>query len=152
MRRSIIFLAAILFTAAALYSQEPAGENENVDFSRIDSSRKQIDVHIKLLREKNIDLKKLPDQLQKFDNLVDEIKKTEDPAQKKRLAGLAELNGENLLRETKARVAYTRRLELLYLMMVSFGALVILSILGYSVFMYLRRNKVDTSFSGETGE
>jgi|GEM_PF-2066486 len=151
MKRSVVFLAALLLTAASLYSQEPAGEKGKVDFSRIETSRKQIDIHVKLLLEKNIELKNLPAQLQKLDGLVEEIKKIEDYAQKKRLVGLAELNSETLLRETTAQVAYTRRLELLYLMMISFGALVILSILGYSVFMYLRRNKVGVAYE-ETGE
>lgn len=151
MKRYVVFLAALLLTAGALYSQEPAGEKESVDFSRIESSRKQIDRHVKLLKEKDIEMKKFSAQLDRLDTLIEEIKKTEDVAQKKRLAGLAEISSENLLRETAARVAYTRRLELLYLMMVSFGALVILSILSYSVFMYLRRNKVDTAY-GDAGE
>jgi len=152
MKKSAAILLIMLFISAVATGQENSAEKEKADFTKVTEVRRQIDGHLAFLKEKNIELKGVPAQLERLEGILKDIEKTEDAEQKLKLLKLAEISSINILRETKALVAYTKRLELLYVMMASFGALVILSILIYSVVQYMRRSRGEEILEGEGDE
>ncbi len=139
MFRSIITFLLILITTFA-FADENDKAATGADLAEIRQLKSEITGNIEILKGKNMDLENFSPQVQRLEKVIENIEKNESPEQRSILLDLAKLEARHLLRESKALVVYTKRLDLLYLMMATFGALVILSILIYSIIMYTRRS------------
>ncbi len=138
MFRSSVVFALILFVVP-LFADEVKKTVDETGLAEIRKIRNEINATIDSLNEKNMDLKGLPKQVEMLDKVIGDIETTESIETRNSLIRLARLEAENLRRESKAYLAYSKRLDLLYIMLAAFGGLVILGIVLYSLRMYLGR-------------
>ena len=136
-RSSAVFILILL--AVPLFADEVKKTVDEAGLVEIRKVRNEITVIVDSLKAKNMDLKGLPTQIERLDKVIVDIEKTESVETRNSLTRLARLEAENLHRESKAYLAYSKRLDLLYIMLAAFGGLVILGIILYSLRMYLGR-------------
>ncbi len=142
-RKLMIYgLLFIFFIGIPLFSQTAQTElpqNIENDFSSIEKKFKAIDESISYLKTKSIDINDILTLYSEAESLFREVKYASEL--KDYDMSVRFLNHKISILEEKSldRVSLAKRMDLMYILMVSMGAAIVIIMSVYSIYMYSRR-------------
>ncbi len=138
--KKLCFLLLFFFsTALSLY----AAESENIllteDIQRIEEKLKIINNNITYLKNEQVDYIEFTEKLDEAEKLYYDLKFSDQIKDVVITRKLLTSNLTELISLTQRRVAFVKRMELMYRLMVVMGMSIIIILLVYSIYMYSRR-------------
>lgn len=119
----------------------PAGYAKSiiVSLTEIDRGFTTVRDNLAYLDEKQVEHLRLTERLENAEHLFRQLVHVFSSNEIKSTKDIIELEINNLITESNSRVTITKRLDFLYLTMTVIGLIIIMAILGYTIFMYSRR-------------
>jgi len=117
-------------------------DSENIKqemITDIEEQLKRIEADIEFLKSKHAEIKGLPEKFENAKSLYKSLQSDPDSEDVNSTKKMLNLQMENLLIETKSKVALIKRLDLLYIMTGIFGIIIIGGIIAYSIYMFMKR-------------
>ena len=144
-KKVLLILCLALLFPAMLSAQDADAvkeiENKTVSLEKMAANLDKIEMDIAFLREKHAEVKDLPDRLLALKKKADDIKNITDEKEIYSATQIVSLTVEKLEVELSTKTALVRRMELLYIMMFTFGVVFIIGMVAYAVYMYSKRRK-----------
>jgi len=132
-------LLFVFFTGTPLLSQNELPENVENDFSSIEKRFKTIDESINYLKTKNIDINDIITIYTEAESLFREVKYASELKDYDMSVRFLSHKISILEEKSTERVSLAKRMELMYILMVSMGVVIIVIMSSYSIYMYSRR-------------
>lgn len=132
-------LLFVFFTGTPLLSQNEMPQNTENDFSSIEKRFKTIDDSINYLKTKNIDINDIITIYTEAESLFREVKYTSELKDYDMSVRFLSHKISILEEKSLERVSLAKRMDLMYILMVSMGAAIIVIMSLYSIYMYSRR-------------
>ncbi|PKL37912.1 MAG: hypothetical protein CVV44_12140 [Spirochaetae bacterium HGW-Spirochaetae-1] len=140
----LIFCLALLFPAILSAQDVDAAKetgNKPVSLETIAVNLDKIESDINFLLEKHAEIKDLPERLLALRKKADDLKNITDEKEIDSATQIVSLTVEKLEVELATKTALVKRMELLYIMMFTFGVAFIIGMVAYAVYMFSRRRR-----------
>jgi len=128
----------IFFTGSLLFSQEDLVKNAG-DIASFEKRFKAVDESMNYLKAKNVDNNDIITLYTDAESLFREIKYASELKDYDMTIRFLSHKLTILEEKSLERVALAKRMDLIYILMVGFGAIIIMIMSGYSIYMYSRR-------------
>lgn len=132
-------LLFVFFTGTPLLSQNELPQNLENDFSSIEKRFKTVDESINYLKTKNIDINDIITLYTEAESLFREVKYASELKDYDMSVRFLSHKISILEEKSLERVSLAKRMDLMYILMVSMGAAIIVIMSLYSIYMYSRR-------------
>jgi hypothetical protein len=129
----------ILLSGISLFSQDIADDGSDKVFSAFEERFKAVEKSLSYLKEKNMDSEDISSLYAEAEGFLKDLK--QNTVQAEQESGRKFLSHLLSVIEEKSfeRVVLAKRMDTLYIIMVSLGIIIIAGMSIYSVFMYMRR-------------
>ena len=131
----IIVLMSVFFSGIPILSQ---GVISN-DIQSFEKRLKAVDESINYLKNKNIDINDILTEYAETERLFREVKYTSELKDYDMTIRFLSQKTSFLEEKTLERVSLAKRMDLMYILMVSMGLIIILAMALYSIYKYSRR-------------
>lgn len=131
----IIVLMSVFFSGIPILSQ---GVISN-DIQSFEKRLKAVDESINYLKNKNIDINDILTEYAEAERLFREVKYTSELKDYDMTIRFLSQKTSFLEEKTLERVSLAKRMDLMYILMVSMGLIIILAMALYSIYKYSRR-------------
>ncbi len=132
-------LLFVFFTGSPLLSQNELPQNVENDFSSIEKRFKNVDESINYLKTKNIDINDIITIYTEAESLFREVKYASELKDYDMSVRFLSHKISILEEKSLERVSLAKRMDLMYILMVSIGVTIIVILSLYSIYMYSRR-------------
>lgn len=143
MKNFLLLPALIICMSLSLFGQDNIQSNSlNVDeILHFEEMLSVIKSNIAFLSEEQIETGDMKNRFSEAGNLFFSLKNSSDIKDFELMKKYLNTIISELAQESGDKVAFVKRMELLYWMMLSIGLVIVLMILVYSIFMYSRRKR-----------
>ncbi len=128
----------IFFTGSLLFSQEDPAKNAG-DIASFEKRFKAVDESMNYLKAKNVDNNDIITLYTDAESLFRELKYASELKDYDMTIRFLSHKLTILEEKSLERVGLAKRMDLIYILMVGFGAVIIVIMSGYSIYMYSRR-------------
>lgn len=132
-------LLFIFFTGTPLLSQNELPDTIEKDFSTFEKRFKAIDESINYLKSKNVDSNDIITMYAEAESLFREVKYASELKDYDMTVRFLSHKISILEEKSLERVSLAKRMDLMYILMVSMGGVIVVFMSIYSIYMYSRR-------------
>ncbi|HNX23338.1 MAG TPA: hypothetical protein PKG60_04780 [Spirochaetota bacterium] len=132
-------LLFIFFTGTPLLSQNELPDTIEKDFSTFEKRFKAIDESINYLKSKNVDSNDIITMYAEAESLFREVKYASELKDYDMTVRFLSHKISILEEKSLERVSLAKRMDLMYILMVSMGGVIVIFMSIYSIYMYSRR-------------